>query len=116
MVLSVAIALHHSHHCVRSFTAYVPIIGNNNSRSARQVRSSDTEGSVLQPAAVAEPSARANMLAADKAFLNAELTTDLLHLRERELSYLIWHYNQASCPASTVLNPTCTLLTPGREH
>lgn len=35
------------------------------------------------------------MLAADKAYLNAELTTELLRLRERELSYLIWHYNQA---------------------
>jgi hypothetical protein len=48
------------------------------------------------------------MLAADKAFLNAELITDLLRLRERELSYLIWHYNQASRSCS--YTPACMLL------
>ena len=43
------------------------------------------------------------MLAADKAFLNAELTTDLVRLREKELNFHVWHYNQLGIAASVLI-------------
>ena len=54
------------------------------------------------------------MLAADKAFLNAELTTDLVRLREKELNFHVWHYNQLGIAASVLIGLALTFVTSER--